>query len=108
MNPPLIVGNWKMNGGQKAARQLVRKISNQLQKHPTLVQVAVAPPFTALLAVKKVVEKARMISLRKIAIGKIAAPLPAKLARRCFTRSAATLSLSVIRNGAISFAKATM
>ena len=60
MIPPLVVGNWKMNGGQKAALQLVRKISNQLRKHPTPAQVALAPPFTALLAVKKVVEKTRI------------------------------------------------
>lgn len=60
MNPPLVVGNWKMNGGQKASLELARKVSNQLRKHPTSVEVAVAPPFTALLAVKKVVEKARI------------------------------------------------
>lgn len=60
MNPPLVVGNWKMNGGQKASLELVRKISNQLQKRPTSVEVAVAPPFTALLAAKKVAEKARI------------------------------------------------
>ena len=60
MNPPLVVGNWKMNGGQKAALQLGRKISKRLQEDPTLVQVAVAPPFTALLAVKKVLETARI------------------------------------------------
>jgi triosephosphate isomerase len=60
MNPPLVVGNWKMNGGQKASLELARQVSNQLRKHPTSVEVAVAPPFTALLAVKKVVEKARI------------------------------------------------
>jgi triosephosphate isomerase (TIM) len=60
MNPPLVVGNWKMNGGPKASLELARKISNQLQKRPTSAQVALAPPFTALLTVKKVVEKARL------------------------------------------------
>jgi triosephosphate isomerase len=60
MNPPLVVGNWKMNGGQKASLELVRKISNQLRKHPTPAQVALAPPFTALSALKKIAEKARI------------------------------------------------
>jgi triosephosphate isomerase len=60
MNPPLVVGNWKMNGGSKASLELVRKISNQLQKRPTTAQVALAPPFTALSTIKKVVEKARI------------------------------------------------
>ena len=36
MNPPLVLGNWKMNGGPKASLELVRKISNQLRKRPTL------------------------------------------------------------------------
>lgn len=60
MNPPLVVGNWKMNGSPKGSLELARKVSNQLRKHPTPVEVAVAPPFTALIAVKKVVEKARI------------------------------------------------
>jgi triosephosphate isomerase len=60
MNPPLVVGNWKMNGGPKASVELARKISNQLQKQPASAQVALAPPFTALLTVKKIVEKARL------------------------------------------------
>jgi triosephosphate isomerase len=58
MNAPLVVGNWKMNCGPKASLDLLRKISHQLQKRPAPAQVAVAPPFTSLLAAKKVVEKA--------------------------------------------------
>jgi triosephosphate isomerase (TIM) len=60
MNAPLVVGNWKMNGGSESSLKLVRQISQQLQKQPTGAQVALAPPFTALLTVKKIVEKARM------------------------------------------------
>jgi triosephosphate isomerase len=60
MNAPLVVGNWKMNGGPQASLELARKVSNPLQKHPTSVEVAIAPPFTALLAVKKFIEKAHI------------------------------------------------
>ena len=60
MNPPLVAGNWKMNGGPKANLGLARKFSHQLQKRPTSVEVALAPPFTALVPVKKVAEKARI------------------------------------------------
>jgi triosephosphate isomerase len=58
MTPPLVVGNWKMNGGPNACLELARKIVNHLQAHPASVQVAVAPPFTSLLSAKKVVEQA--------------------------------------------------
>lgn len=60
MNPPLVVGNWKMNGGLRACRELARRVSRRVQKRPLMVEVAVAPPFTALVAVKKVVEKAQI------------------------------------------------
>ncbi|MGH7851843.1 MAG: triose-phosphate isomerase [Candidatus Binatia bacterium] len=60
MTPPLLVGNWKMHGGPKACIELARKIASHLKQRPTSVQLAVAPPFTSLLPVKKVVEKSRI------------------------------------------------
>lgn len=50
MNPPLIVGNWKMHGTQREAQTLARKILSGL-KNRQGVEVALAPPFTALRAV---------------------------------------------------------
>ena len=58
MIPPLVVGNWKMNGGPSACLELAHKIVNHLQAHAASVQVAVAPPSTSLLPVKQAVEQA--------------------------------------------------
>jgi triosephosphate isomerase len=47
----LIVGNWKMNGTLAQSRELVRALlADSSWRHPD-VDVAVAPPFTALAAV---------------------------------------------------------
>lgn len=53
MTPPLVVGNWKMNGSQSDCLALARKIARQVRKAPTMVQIALAPPFTALPLVGK-------------------------------------------------------
>ena len=53
MTRPLVVGNWKMNGGQSDCLQLARKIVRQLKTKPPNAQVVLAPPFTGLLAVGK-------------------------------------------------------
>ena len=48
MITPLVVGNWKMNGGQSECVQLARHIVQQLKRKPARAEVALAPPFTAL------------------------------------------------------------
>lgn len=48
MNAPLVVGNWKMHGGQSECRALVRAIVRGLKKNPCRADIALAPPFTAL------------------------------------------------------------
>jgi triosephosphate isomerase len=50
MKPPLIVANWKMHGTRIEAQTLARQIYNGVNdlKH---VEVALAPPFTALATV---------------------------------------------------------
>lgn len=58
MKAPLIVGNWKMNGGSAANVALARTIASELGKRPPSAQVAVAPPFTALAAVKEALGQA--------------------------------------------------
>jgi triosephosphate isomerase len=58
MRPSLVVANWKMNGGPKASEDLARKIATALSNQPLSVQIALAPPFTSLSAVKKLLEKA--------------------------------------------------
>jgi len=52
---PFIVGNWKMNKTVGEALDLVRELKASLQNHRD-VEVAVAPPFTALYPVKKELE----------------------------------------------------
>ena len=60
MITPLVVGNWKMNGGQAQCVQLTREIVRQLQRKPARAEVALAPPFTALSLV------ARALSTSKV------------------------------------------
>jgi triosephosphate isomerase len=48
MITPLVVGNWKMNGGQAACIQLARQIARLVKNQPPRAEVALAPPFTAL------------------------------------------------------------
>ena len=54
MRTPLVVGNWKMNGTVAEARALATAIRDGL-KRPRGVEVAVCPPFTALMAVSEIV-----------------------------------------------------
>lgn len=53
MSRPLVVGNWKMNGTHRECRELAHKIGVELQGTTGSVEVAVAPPFTALSSVAK-------------------------------------------------------
>jgi triosephosphate isomerase len=57
MSSPLVVGNWKMHGGPAACVELATKIADDLQRRPASAVSAIAPPFTALLPVKKSLEK---------------------------------------------------
>ncbi len=50
MRIPLVIGNWKMHGGQAEARALAQSLRDGL-KRPRGVEVVVCPPFTALAAV---------------------------------------------------------
>ena len=54
MMRPLLVGNWKMHGTQHDCQDLARKIANELPASTGAPEVAVAAPFTALLAVAQV------------------------------------------------------
>ena len=47
MRVPLVVGNWKMHGGSRQARELAQSLRDGL-KRPRGVEVVVCPPFTAL------------------------------------------------------------
>lgn len=60
MTPPLVVGNWKMNGSQADCLDLARKISHDVKSKPGPVQVVVAPPFTALAAVSKALRHSKV------------------------------------------------
>jgi triosephosphate isomerase len=51
MTPPLVVGNWKMNGSQSDSRELAGRIATALNSTPTSAHIVVAPPFTALATV---------------------------------------------------------
>ena len=53
MITPLVVGNWKMNGGEAQCVQLARQIVRRLKRQPARAEVALAPPFTALSLVAR-------------------------------------------------------
>jgi len=54
MITPLVVGNWKMNGGQAACIELARQNVRLLKIQAARADVALAPPFTALASVGQV------------------------------------------------------
>ena len=54
---PLVVGNWKMHGNAQACIQLAREIDQTVHNNPVSAQVAIAPPFTALLPVKQILQQ---------------------------------------------------
>ena len=60
MITPLVVGNWKMNGTQTEAVQLARQLVHHLKKNPARAEVVVAPPFTALTSVKRVLRHSKI------------------------------------------------
>jgi triosephosphate isomerase len=55
MTVPLIVGNWKMNGTQSECRELALGIARGLEDEDAQVEVALAPPATALETVKEAI-----------------------------------------------------
>ena len=62
MTLPLVVGNWKMNGTQRECLELTRKIAQALPSRTGIerVEVALAPPFTALISVAKTKGKLKL------------------------------------------------
>ena len=56
MKPPLVVGNWKMHGTEKEACRLAREIRRGI-KTSKGVEIVLAPPFTALTAVHKIIRE---------------------------------------------------
>lgn len=59
MRPPLVIGNWKMHGTQIQAYALARAIRRGAKKYRR-VELALAPPFTALSAVGKALRGSRI------------------------------------------------
>ncbi|HWP59387.1 MAG TPA: triose-phosphate isomerase [Candidatus Acidoferrales bacterium] len=53
--PPLVVGNWKMHGTQQMALSLARKVKRAARELRG-VEIGVAPPFTALPALARVLK----------------------------------------------------
>lgn len=60
MNAPLVVGNWKMHGGQSECLALARAIVRGLKKNPCRANVALAPPFTALGTVGNAIRRSEI------------------------------------------------
>lgn len=56
MIKPLVVANWKMNGTIEESLKLVTELRNKIEDY-TVVEVAVAPPFTALYSVQVVLQE---------------------------------------------------
>jgi triosephosphate isomerase len=57
---PLIVGNWKMHGTEAEAARLVRRIARGARRIAG-VQIAVAPPFTALAKARALLRGSRLL-----------------------------------------------
>lgn len=55
MKAPLVAGNWKMHGNQTDCQALAESIVRGLSAKPASAEVAIAPPFTALAAVSRIV-----------------------------------------------------
>ena len=60
MSIPLVAGNWKMHGTQSDCLERARQIAEDLNQKPASVEVAVAPPFTALAAVKEAIRNSKI------------------------------------------------
>ncbi len=56
MRPPLIAGNWKMNGLLREARELAAGIRKALEGAPPEPEVVLCPPFPALPTVREALE----------------------------------------------------
>jgi triosephosphate isomerase len=56
MRPPIIAGNWKMNGLLKDARDLATGLRKELGDNAGGPEVLVCPPFLALDAVRQILE----------------------------------------------------
>ncbi len=56
MRPPLIAGNWKMNGLLKDARDLATGLRKELGDNAGGPEVLVCPPFLALEAVRQILD----------------------------------------------------
>ena len=56
MRPPLIAGNWKMNGLVKEARDLATGLRKEIGTNAGGPDVLVCPPFLSLAAVRDVLE----------------------------------------------------
>lgn len=63
MRTRLIAGNWKMNKTASEAATFVAELSRHLSKAPTDIELVVAPPFTALESVRRVLGPASPIQL---------------------------------------------
>lgn len=57
---PLLVGNWKMNGTRGECVDRARAIVSGLAKARIAGEIAVAPPYTALAAVKEVLKNSEV------------------------------------------------
>ena len=56
MRPPIIAGNWKMNGLLKDARELAAGLRKELGSHAGAPEILVFPPFLALASVKEALD----------------------------------------------------
>ncbi len=56
----LIVGNWKMHGTQAHCFDLAQRIAQNLRRKPARADVVLAPPYTALAQVKRVIKNSKI------------------------------------------------
>lgn len=61
MSTPLVVGNWKMHGGQAECVALARAIVRAAGKQRSAASIVIAPPFTALAAAARAVKNSSLV-----------------------------------------------
>jgi triosephosphate isomerase len=60
MRARLVVGNWKMHGNQSECFMLARQMAQCLRRKPPRVEIALAPPFTALAKVRQALRNSKI------------------------------------------------
>ena len=107
MRKQIVAGNWKLNTTPSNGVQLATDLMKLLNENPQPegVGVAIAPPFTHLMEVAKVIDPKKYAWLPKTVPLQRAEPSLVKSLRRCYPTSELWLSLLATPKDDRSFTK---